>query len=183
VGERSRAIRGPLCARRFESLGKPNPAKGEGRTSIVSRGAEPEAPVSAPRRPPTSFPLFCCSVPGKSGEVATRCPQRSPAFTHSGQRSRAAGPRRFLGTRACLWANGRQSFFRTPPRLAIRRVLFLFLVGSSLHVPSRAEPTDRLSAACNTARAPPRWTRLPINLPPEVVFGTVLRHCRIIPRD
>ena len=126
MGERSRTIRGPWCARRFESLGKQNPAKGEGRISIVSRGAEPEAPVSAPRRPPTSFPLFCCSVPGKSGEVATRCPQRVPAFVHSGQRSLAAGPRRFLRTRACLWANGRQKFIFIPPRLAIRRVLCLF---------------------------------------------------------
>ena len=147
MGERSRTIRGPWCVRRFEPLGKPNPAKGEGRTSIVSRGAEPEAPVSAPRRPPTSFPLFCCSVPGKSGEVATRCPQRLPAFVHSGQRSLAAGPRRFLRTRACLWANGRQKFIFIPPRLAIRRVLSLFLVGSSLHVPSRADTPNRLSAA------------------------------------
>ena len=78
------------CARRLGSPRKPNPAKGEG--IIVSRGRN-QRPQFPPPKTPTSFPLFCCSVPEKSGEVATRCPQRLPAFVHSGQRSRAAGPR------------------------------------------------------------------------------------------
>ena len=35
------------------------------------RNQRPQFPP--PEDSPTSFPLFCCSVPGKSGEVALRC--------------------------------------------------------------------------------------------------------------
>src|SRR5262249_54857054 len=39
-------------------------------------GRGPAAPPPPPP-PPTSFPLFCCSVPGNASEVASRCLRRT----------------------------------------------------------------------------------------------------------
>ena len=102
-------------------------ARGEPHSFHGGRNQRPQFPP--PEAPPTSFPLFCCSVPGKSGEVATRCPQRLPPFVHSGQRSLAAGPRRFLRIRGLCNALGDFASNVLRPVLFVSARMGQFLAG------------------------------------------------------